>query len=78
MGGGGSGFCEIVREVCHENESTFGGSGDAFFCFQFHEEVVKINLYEALKKSEARTAVESLFTVKPFVADIYKEYAKKN
>lgn len=54
------------------------GSGDIFI-YYFHnfEEVVKINLLEEVKKGEARYAVESLFKVKPYIADVYKKYMKK-
>ena len=53
-------------------------SGDIhIYYFHNYEEVVKLNLFEELKKGEARYAVESLFKVKPYVADVYKSFVKK-
>jgi len=53
-------------------------SGDIhIYYFHNYEEVAKINLFEELKKGEARYAVESLFKVKPYVADVYKSFVKK-
>ena len=55
------------------------GSGDIFI-YYFHnfEEVVKINLFQELKKGEARYEVESLFNVKPYVAEVYNKFRKKS
>ena len=54
------------------------GSGDIFiYYFHNYEDVVKINIFEELKKDEARYVVESLFKVKPYVADVYKTFFKK-
>jgi len=36
-----------------------------------------MNIFEELKKGEARYVVESLFKVKPSVADVYKALTKK-
>jgi len=54
------------------------GSGDIYI-YYFHnfEEVVKMNIFEELKKGETRYLVESLFKVKPYVADVYKTFIKK-
>jgi hypothetical protein len=53
------------------------GSGDIFiYYFHNYEEVVRMNIFEELKKGEARYVVESLFKVKPYVADVYKKYVK--
>jgi hypothetical protein len=54
------------------------GSGDIFiYYFHNYEEVVRMNIFEELKKGEARYVVESLFQVKPYVADVYKKYVKR-
>jgi hypothetical protein len=51
------------------------GRGDILvYYFHNYEEAVKLNLFEELKKGDARYAVESLFEVQPFVADVYKKY----
>lgn len=53
-------------------------SGDiSIYYFHNYEEVVKMNIFDELKKGEARYAVESLFKVKPYVADVYKSFVKK-
>ena len=53
-------------------------SGDIFiYYFHNYEEVVKMNIFEELKRDEARYVVESLFKVKPYVADVYKTLLKK-
>jgi hypothetical protein len=54
------------------------GLGDIFiYYFHNYEEVVKMNIFEEMKKGEARYVVESLFKVKPYVADVYKTFMKK-
>jgi hypothetical protein len=54
------------------------GSGDIFiYYFHNYEEAVKLNLFEELKKGEARHVVDSLFKVKPYVAEVYKKYMKQ-
>ncbi|MGB8951627.1 MAG: linear amide C-N hydrolase [Candidatus Aminicenantales bacterium] len=53
-------------------------SGDIFiYYFHNYEDVVKINLFKELKKGEARYVVESLFKVKPYIADVYMKFGKK-
>jgi hypothetical protein len=53
-------------------------SGDIWiYYFHNYEEVVRLNLFEELKKGEARHVVESLFRVKPYVADVYKKLFPK-
>ncbi len=53
-------------------------SGDIFiYYFHNYEEVVKMNIFEELKKGKARYVVESLFKVKPYVTDVYKALTKK-
>ena len=63
----------VYSNICDLN------TGDIFiYYFHNYEEVVKLNLHEELKKGEARYLVESLFPVKPFVADVYKKYMKRD
>jgi len=53
-------------------------SGDIFIHdVHNYEEVLKLNFFEELKKGEARYVVETLFKVKPYVADVYKTPMKK-
>lgn len=52
-------------------------SGDIFiYYFHNYEEVIKMNIFEELKKGEARYVVDSLFKVKPYVAEVYEKYMK--
>jgi len=52
-------------------------SGDIhLYYFHNYEEVVKISLFQELKKGEARYLVESLFAFKPYIAEMYKKYQK--
>jgi len=54
------------------------GSGDILiYYFHNYEEVARLNLFRELKKGEARSEVESLFKVKPYVANVYQSFAKK-
>lgn len=53
------------------------GSGNIFiYYFHNYEEVVRMSLFEELKKGEARYVVDSLFNVKPYVAEVYRKYQK--
>lgn len=61
----------VYSNICHLD------TGDILiYYFHNYEEVVKLNLFEELRKGEARYAVESLFEVKPYVADVYTRYFK--
>lgn len=61
----------VYSSICHLN------TGDILiYYFHNYEEVVRLNLHDALKKGGASYEVESLFTVQPYVADVYKKYAK--
>ena len=57
-----------IGRICHLD------TGDGFIHVNNYKEVVKPNLFEKLKKGEAGYAVESLFELRPYVADVYKKY----
>lgn len=68
---------EFQTPTVYSNVCDLGTGDILIYYFHNYEEVVKINLFQELKKGEARYAVESLFRVKPYVADVYKKYIKK-
>jgi len=50
-------------------------SGDIYlYYFHNYEEVVKMNLFREMKKGETKYIVESLFSVKPYIADVYNKF----
>jgi len=69
---------EFTTPTVYSNICDLNTGDISIYYFHNYEEVVKLNLHEELKKGEARYVVESLFKVKPFVADVYKKYAKKD
>ena len=68
---------EFQTPTVYSNICDLGTGDILIYYFHNYEEVVKINLFQELKKGEARYAAESLFRVKPYVADVYKKYVKK-
>lgn len=63
----------VYSNICHL------GTGDILiYYFHNYEEVVELNLFDELEKGQARREVESLFEVKPFVANVYKKYVSCN
>jgi hypothetical protein len=68
---------EFQTPTVYSNVCDLGSGDILIYYFHNYEEVVKMNIFEELKKGEARYAVESVFKVKPYVADVYKAFMKK-
>ena len=52
-------------------------TGDiVIYYFHNYEEPVALNLSDELAKGESRHEVDSLFEVRPYVADVYRQYMK--
>ena len=53
------------------------GTGDILiYYFHNYEEVVELNLNEELEKGGSRFEVDSLFSVRPYVADVYRQHMR--
>jgi hypothetical protein len=68
---------ELQTPTVYSNICDLNTGDIRIYYFHNYEEVVKLNLFEELKKGESRHVVESLFRVKPSVADTYKKYMRR-
>lgn len=74
---------EVIRSVLSATHMEFQtptvlsnicdlGSGDIYlYYFHNYEEAVRMNLFRELKKGGGKYIVESLFSVKPYIAGVY-------
>ena len=69
---------ELQTPTVYSNICDLNTGDIRIYYFHNYEEVTKLNLFEELKKGEARYLVESLFPVRPFVSDMYKKYMKRS
>ena len=69
---------ELQTPTVYSNICDLNTGDIRIYYFHNYEEVTTLNLFEELKKGEARYLVESLFPVRPFVSDMYKKYMKRS
>jgi hypothetical protein len=68
---------EFLTPTVYSNICNLGTGDILIYYFHNYEAVAQLNLFEELRKGEARYLVESLFAVKPFVSEAYKKYMKR-